>query len=196
MKLIFTVLFLGVLTMPALAEYYKYTDRNGIIFWVDDEKKVPPEYRDQEKKPAPKEKPESDAGVAADKKKRYTKVIIINNQIIVPVVLVNRGHKTAANMILDTGASSTILYPALAKRLGVNANKGAAAYSRIADGSQVASYLTKIDYIQVEGSVLRNPEVVVMPSMSDLGAEGLLGNSFLKYFRFAIDYDKQMLIWD
>jgi predicted aspartyl protease len=182
--------------MPALAEYYKYTDRNGIIFWVDDENKIPPQYRDQGRKTVPKDKPGADSVVTVEKPKRYTKVIIINNQIIVPVVLVNKGHKTAATMILDTGASSTIIYPGLAKRLGINANRVSAGVSKIADGSQVASYMTKIDYIQVDDSVLRNPDIVIMPSMSDLGAEGLLGNSFLKYFHFAIDYDKQMLIWD
>lgn len=196
MKFFVAVLFFFALAIPALAEYYKYTDRNGIIFWVDDEKKIPPHYRDQDRKAPPKDKPGTDPVVTVEKQKRYTKVNIINNQIIVRVVLVNKGRKIAANMILDTGASSTILYPGLARKLGMNRNKVAAGYSKIADGSRVASYMTKIDYIQVDDSVLRNTEVVIMPSMSDLGAEGLLGNSYLKYFHFMIDYNKQMVVWD
>lgn len=69
-------------------------------------------------------------------------------------------------------------------------------YSKIADGSQVASYQTTLDYLQVDDSVLHKPKVVIMPSTGSVGADGLLGNSFLKYFYFAIDYEKQLLVWD
>lgn len=192
----FIALLLVALAMPALAESFKYTDKHGIPFWVNDESNIPPEYRGKELKPAQKEPAAPVPVVTPQKPKRYTKLKIANNQIIVRVMLVNKGHKVAANMILDTGASSTIIYPALAKKLGINGNTVAKGYSKIADGSQVASYKTKIDYMQVDESVLHNPEVVIMSSMSNLGAEGLLGNTFLKYYYFAIDYDKQLLVWD
>ena len=130
------------------------------------------------------------------KPKSYTRVSIRNNQIIVPVTLVNQGRKVLAHLILDTGASSTIIYPALAQKLGMGRNKVAVGVSMIANGSQVKSYQATIDMIQVDESALRNPEVVIMPSVNNLGADGLLGNSFLKYFHFAIDYDNQVIVWD
>ena len=40
--------------LPLLPDNKKYTDRNGITFWVDDESKIPPEYRGQDQKSAPK----------------------------------------------------------------------------------------------------------------------------------------------
>lgn len=91
------------MTMPALAASYKYTDTYGITFWVDDQNKIPVEYRNQERKLPPKNQPEPAPVSKMEKPKRYTKVTIANNQIIVRVILVNKGQRTAANMILDTG---------------------------------------------------------------------------------------------
>ena len=197
MKSFSAALLIILLAAQASATYFKYVDRNGIIFWVDDENKIPQQYRNQlgnsvsETKPAAEPPPPPPA-----KPKQVTRLDISNNQIFVPVTMVNKGHKVEARMILDTGASSTVIYPALAKKLGLHGNRVAMGYSKIADGSRVKSFITKIDYLQVDDSVLRNPEIVVMIGMSDMGADGLLGNSFLKFFHIAIDYNNQLLIWN
>ena len=183
-------------SLPVLPDKVKYTDRNGIIFWVEGEGKIPPEYRGQSQEETPKEKTAAEPVVPIQKTKTYTKVSIRNNQIIVPVLLVNNGRKTSARMILDTGASSTIIYPALAMKLGMNRNQVAVGVSTIANGSQVQSYQAKIDMIRVDDNALRNPEVVIMQSIGNLGADGLLGNSFLRFFHFTIDYDNQVIVWD
>lgn len=182
--------------LPLLPDSKKYTDRNGITFWVDDENKIPPEYRGQEQASPPKAKSAAEPAVPAAKAKSYTRVAIVKNQIFVPVVLVNKGRKVSAKMILDTGASSTIIYPGLAARLGMNRNPVAVGLSKIANGSQVTSYQANVDLIQVDGSALRNPEVIIMPSVSDLGVDGLLGNTFLRFFHFSVDYDNQLIVWD
>ena len=42
------IFFLGFIYPPDLpAEYYRYVDKEGAVFYVDDLSKVPPEYRDQ-----------------------------------------------------------------------------------------------------------------------------------------------------
>ena len=42
---IFFLAFIYPLDLPA--EYYRYVDKEGSVFYVDDLSKVPPEYRDQ-----------------------------------------------------------------------------------------------------------------------------------------------------
>ena len=197
MKSFIAALLIILSATQASAVYFKYVDRNGIIFWVDDENKIPPQYRNQVGNAPTDAKPASESpSPPPAKPKQITKLEISNNQIFVPVTMVNKGRKVEARMILDTGASSTVIYPLLAKKLGLQGNRVSMGYSKIADGSKVRSFITKIDFLQVDDSVLRNPEIVVMTGLSDMGADGLLGNSFLKYFHIAIDYDNQLLIWD
>ena len=96
---------------PEMPIQFKYEDNNGITFWVDAENKIPEEYR---KKAAGKDslgktKPVSEQ-TPVDKPQYSTRISIVNNVIIVPVVFRNKGRKVKARMILDTGASVTTLY--------------------------------------------------------------------------------------
>lgn len=178
--------------------FYKYEDKNGVIFWVNDLNKVPEEYRKQALLNR-----ESNAKSSADPEQKReaksaysTKIRITNNQIIVPVTFRNRGRKVKAKMILDTGASVTTLYSGVASHLRLKKNKLSRITTVSANGAQTDSLLTKVDYIEVDDKILANSEVIVMPTHSNIGADGLLGNSYLRFFNFTIDYEKQLLRWN
>jgi len=177
---------------------YKYVDKNGITFWVDTESKIPDEYRksptpNKEAVNRPKSAPEQ---IPVEKPHYSTRISIVNNVIIVPVLFKNKGRKVKARMILDTGASITTLYAGLASQLHLNKNKLTKAMSINANGVPSDSLLTKVDHIEVDNKILANSEVVIIPSHSKIGADGLLGNSFLRFFNFTIDYEKQLLRWN
>jgi len=179
---------------PPMPIQYKYEDNNGITFWVDAESKLPDAYR---KKVTPSKEPKSASEqMPVDRPQYATKISIVNNVIIVPVVFRNKGRKVKARMILDTGASVTTLYSALASQLNLNKNKLTKARSINANGVPSDSLLTKVDHIEVDDKILANSEVVVIPSHGNIGADGLLGNSFLRFFNFTIDYEKQLLRWN
>ncbi len=183
---------------PPVPIHHKYVDKNGLTHWVDSIDKIPEEYRN---KVAAK-----DDGTAQPKPvlhqtpveiiKYSTKITIVNNQIIVPVIFRNRGHTVKARMLLDTGASVTTIYADVASRLDLHKNKLSRVRSISANGAATDSLLTKIEYMELDEKILANPEVIVMPSQSNIGADGLLGNSFLRFFNFTIDYEKQLLIWN
>jgi hypothetical protein len=183
---------------PPMSIQYKYVDKNGITFWVDAESKIPDVYRIKD---TPNkeiiDKPKSAAEQIPLEKPQYsTRISILNNVIIVPVVFRNKGRKVKARMILDTGASVTTLYSALASQLNLNKNKLTRARSINANGVPSDSLLTKVDHIEVDDKILANSEVVVIPLLNNIGADGLLGNSFLRFFNFTIDYEKQLLRWN
>ena len=183
---------------PQMPIHYKYEDNNGLTFWVDDVSKIPLEYSSKLSKTnanTDKLKPES-AQTPLEKRLFSTKISINNNQIIVPVVFKNKGRKVKARMLLDTGASVTMLYSALASELHLKKNRLTKVKSISANGASTDSLLTKVDYIEVDDKILANAEVVVMPAHSNIGADGLLGNSFLRYFNFTIDYENQLLRWN
>ena len=150
MKSFIAALLIILSATQASAVYFKYVDRNGIIFWVDDENKIPPQYRNQQGNSVSETKAVSESPPPPAKPKQITKLEISNNQIFVPVTMVNKGRKVEARMILDTGASSTVIYPLLAKKLGLQGNRVSMGYSKIADGSKVRSFITKIDFLQVD----------------------------------------------
>jgi len=183
---------------PSMPVQYNYEDKNGLTFWVDSEGKIPKEYRkkslpDKESPDKPKSTSER---ISVGKPPYSTRISIVNNVIIVPVVFRNRGRKVKARMILDTGASLTTLYSPLASELHLNKNKLTRGRSINANGIPSDSLLTHVDHIEVDDKILANVEVVVIPSHSNIGADGLLGNSFLRFFNFTIDYEKQLLRWN
>jgi hypothetical protein len=179
---------------PPMPIQYKYEDKNGITFWVDAESKIPDAYR---KKVTPNREPKSASEkIPVDRPQYSTKISIVNNVIIVPVVFRNKGRKVKARMILDTGASVTTLYSTLASQLNLDKNKLTKARSINANGVPSDSLLTKVDHIEVDDKILANSEVVVISSHGNIGADGLLGNSFLRFFNFTIDYEKQLLRWN
>jgi len=218
--LLYIIIFVAVAASATGKEYFKYTDQNGIVFWLDDKSKIPPplpiqyKYEDKNgitfwvdaeskipdayrKKVTPGTEPKSASEqIPVDRPQYSTKISIVNNVIIVPVVFRNKGRKVKARMILDTGASVTTLYSALASQLNLNKNKLTKARSINANGVPSDSLLTKVDHIEVDDKILANSEVVVIPSHSNIGADGLLGNSFLRFFNFTIDYEKQLLRWN
>jgi hypothetical protein len=125
-----------------------------------------------------------------------TRFSIVNNQIIVPVVLRNNGRIVTARMILDTGASVTTIYSKLASELNMGKNKLSIIKSTSANGIKTDALLTKVDLIEVDDKLQANAEVIIMPVRSDIGVDGLLGNSFLKFYNFSIDYDNRLLRWN
>jgi|GEM_PF-1948628 len=177
---------------------YKYEDKNGLTFWVDDVAKIPVEYRSkvpENRDSAEKTKAPVDQS-RVEKRQYVTRISIDNNQIIVPVVFKNKGRRVKARMILDTGASVTTIYSALAAKLNLKKNKLTNVRSVVANGAATDTLLTKVDSIEVDDKILANSEVVVMPASNSIGADGLLGNSFLHFFNFTIDYEKQLLRWN
>lgn len=183
---------------PPVPTYYSYEDKNGITFWVNDISKIPGEFRNKSPRNSAVEgKTKLKAELDLVAKRQYSTIISMqDNLIIVPVVFTNKGRKVKARMILDTGASVTTIYSVLAADLRLHKNRRTKVKSISANGAKTDSMLTKVDYIEVDGKILAHPDVVVMPAHSNIGADGLLGNSFLRFFNFTIDYEKQLLKWN
>jgi len=187
MKTLFLLtIFLHINQNTVSADYYQYTDSSGTVVMVDDESKVPAKYR----KKIRSEK--------SDKKvSKVTSVYVRNNQVRVPVRLSYRNNVVEAQLVLDTGATTTMITSDLADRLGIRADSTEAAFARIADGSVVQSFWTRLDYISVGSRQVNNPKVAIMPSRGPLNGfgDGLLGMNFLGEFRYHVDLNSQTIEW-
>lgn len=107
-------------------------------------------------------------------------------------VLLNRKVKT--NLIIDTGASDTVISSNLAKRIGISVNSGRVVQCHLADGRTVNGRQVNVREIRVGGARVYNAQAIVLDS-SEIGENpGLLGMSFLDNFIFKVDTEKELLV--
>jgi predicted aspartyl protease len=123
-----------------------------------------------------------------------TRVTITNNQIIVPVSFSNGGLEAATQLILDTGATHTVIYRSFASQLNILSL--AAGQSKVASGQSVFSEVGKVDSMKVGPIQARDFPVIIM-SFDGPPAfySGLLGMDFLSRVEYVLDYENQVIRW-
>lgn len=167
------------------ADLFQYTDKDGTVVMVDDEGKIPAQYRKKVKN--------SRSSSGGD---RYTGVTVRGNKVLVPVTLSFRNETIQARMLLDTGASVTTISPQLANRLGIRPEHTSRSVGRVADGSFITAYNTVVDYMQVGPKTKHSVEVAVLPMNGPaMGFDGLLGMNFLGDFRYHVNMGNQTIEW-
>ena len=228
------LLLLGLSGTPR-AEFYKYTDKDGNVFFVDDLSQVPDEYRprietyrerydnlpeqdrerllQQERQQALENRQQielhlqqSQTEDALERNRRLerdrlkaqqqaeTEVRIKDNQILVPVTISNIGIDVTGHLLLDTGASHTVLHREFAEQLRIiTIAKG---YAKTAGGHSVYSELGSVDALKVGPIVMKDAQVLVLNHEGPpVGYVGLLGMNFLGQVSYNIDLERQVISW-
>lgn len=225
--------------IPASAEFYKYVDKTGKTYYVDEVWKIPAEYQNQVGRYAEKfdHLPADQKSKAAESdqerqqalelehqrqtevllrelrvredldrqrhaeidrqnksKAMETPVTISNNQIVVPVSFSNGGLEAAAQLVLDTGATHTVIYRSFASQL--NILRLSAGLSKVASGQSVISEVGRVDAMKVGPIQARDFPVIIMPFEGPpTFYSGLLGMDFLSRVEYVIDYENQVIRW-
>lgn len=107
-------------------------------------------------------------------------------------VLLNR--KVREDLIVDTGATDTVISSTLAKKIGIQTAKGKNVLCRVADGRAVNGKQVNIKEVRVGGAKVYNVQAVVLDSGNIGNSQGLLGMSFLNNFVFKVDTEKETLV--
>ncbi|HBA86579.1 MAG TPA: hypothetical protein DCZ75_00930 [Geobacter sp.] len=146
------------------------------------------EYRQQRRQAE-----ERRAALESRAKALRTRVVISGRQVFVPVKLRNGSAETDAMLLLDTGASSSVITPEVAERLRIeeatNVKIGVVG-GRVMNARKVV--LTEI----AVGPVKRlNQEAVIVRQRQGMFGDGLLGMSFLAGLKYHIDFQTQTINW-
>lgn len=125
---------------------------------------------------------------------KQTRVVIVNNRVLVPVVLKNQSREVATTLVLDTGATSTTIHRDLANELSIW--QTVPNTSTVADGRRVATERASIESIRIGPYFVKNFDVSIIDyEGDDQENKGLLGMNFLKHVKFNIDFKNQAINW-
>jgi len=126
---------------------------------------------------------------------RSTYVVIDGNQVFVPVRIGFKGVEVQTMLLLDTGATTTMVHREIATRL--NIRETTRAVSTVADGRTVPTDITTVDYIVVGSQKLRNPQILIIDYHNgQKNSAGLLGMNFIKNFQYKIDFKASTITWN
>jgi len=199
-------LLLLLTSVGMASEVLRYEDADGVVHYVDSIGRIPPAYRDQvetmetegrlsgsEPSREPIAQPSSNLE-SLGQNSVVTPVHIQNNQVLVPVT-VGYGERTATViLLLDTGASATMLDRDVARQLGVRNTQ--TVQGRVADGRTVRAERGVLDFLQVGPLQVRDLDAAFMDRRGHSPTyDGLLGMNFLRHFQYRIDFGANAIHW-
>ena len=178
---------LGLWPAPAWAQIYRWTDDQGGIHYSQGIDSVPERLRSKAQFLAYPDRPASPAASlsqAGGEASRVTRIPFTPGKPIMVSAKINGGG--SAQLMLDTGASVTVINPRVLAGMGIGASEALRGSVRGATGTANVLFVP-VQSIEVGGA--RSGRLRVAAHDVDLGqgGDGLLGRDFLDQFTVNID---------
>ncbi len=123
----------------------------------------------------------------------YTKVVISNGQVLVPVKFSYKGTRSTATLLLDTGANKTLIHKDVGDQLGLDGGKKVGI--QVVGGAVIPGRHILVDTMEVGPHKQKGIRVIMIDEPGRGMHQGLLGMDFLMGKKFHVDYDRQRLVW-
>jgi len=131
--------------------------------------------------------------LAAKKARGRVKIKFSKDRFGVVDALIN--GKTEAALLVDTGASLVVISRAVATKLGIAEDEGAAKLRVVlADGSETTATPVTLDSVEVGHSKVKGVKAAISETPPGEGLDGLLGMTFLSSFHVKLDSKENCLL--
>lgn len=209
------LVFCGCMASASLsAQIYHYVDETGRRIYVDHISRVPQAYRDQLEVRGSAMTPERREALELQRTERLslqqqqqqlreldqliaslqTPVNLRGNSVLVPVRVTVRGRSAQTQMVLDTGATSTVFHRARLTGLPLDARPSG--YAQVASGDLIETFSAPFDRIEIGPYRLNGVRADVIDFQGAAAHDGLLGMDFLRQVEYRIDFESSRIIWD
>jgi len=173
------------------AEYYRWVDHNGVVHFTDNMHNIPEKQRGTagriQAQESPKAAETTNRGAATKASVPFER----RGQVVVIEAMLN--GKTPAKLVVDTGATYTMISVTTAKELDiVHSGNERRLPIQTANGT-IQAPLTSLESINVGGMEMKNLTAVIHDAVPNSQIAGLLGLNFLSNFRMDIDTQKGLL---
>jgi predicted aspartyl protease len=126
-----------------------------------------------------------------------TKVTVLGDSVLVPVTLVYQSNPVDVQLLLDTGASGTLINTDVADRLNINLSTARKIRGRVVGGAIIEGHQVTLSRITVGPHIKENIAVSIVPHKGPAAPyDGLLGMDVLRGLKYSIDFEKQIIIWE
>jgi predicted aspartyl protease len=200
------------------SEFYKYTDEEGNVYFVDDKSKIPLRYREQIK--VYKEKYdhlseteraiqlERDQKEQEERRKELERIQEEAHKLNAELerqIQEEREERRRASELqhrekerkrnLDTGATMTMIHETIADRLKLKASKKLK--FQVAGGDLIDTGIGKLSFVQAGPVKRENLQVSIIKYEGPYSPfKGLLGMNFLRGLDYRIDFENNTIIWN
>ena len=178
-------------SLLSAAEYYRWVDQNGVVHFTDNMHNIPEKQRTTANRIQAKESPRAAEPAPRSEVTKASIPFEKQGQVVVIEAMLN--GRTPAKLIVDTGATYTMISAATAKELAIEPNASARRLPIQTANGMIQAPVTSLESINVGGVEMKNLAAVIHDALPNSQVAGLLGLNFLINFRMDIDIQKGLL---
>ena len=173
------------------AEYYRWVDQNGVVHFTDNMHNIPEKQRGTADRIQAKGSPK--AAEPAQRSEATKASIPFEKQGQVVVIEAMLNGKSRAKLVVDTGATYTMISAATAKELDIDPGRSQRTLPFQTANGVIQAPLASLESINVGGVEIRDLIAAIHDIAPNSQVAGLLGLNFLSNFRMDIDTQKGLL---
>ncbi len=191
--LLLQILLLVLVPRSQAEDFFRWIDHNGVVHFTDNIHNIPEARRATAVRIKGQEPPR----VAAPSKVPPATVAKASipfekrGQVVVVEVMLN--NSVPVRLVVDTGATYTMISAATAKELSIDPQRAPRTMPFQTANGVIQAPLANLESVIVGGMEIKNLTAAIHDAVPSAQVAGLLGLNFLSNFRLDIDTDKGIL---